>query len=244
MAVLPLVGRWRLDATCLVIGAMAPDFEYFARIRQASTISHTWLGLLVFDLPATLILAVLFHYVIKWPLVLVTPRVIARRAAVFAARPWGTWSLGFVASCAIAALLGSLTHILWDGVTHADGVITPHVAWLRTPVDVPLLTRDMVVHRLVQHASTVIGLLVCGWVVFRALRRTPPVELPARPRVWPRVVAFALIAGGAAATSPRAFLYKDADDIGNIVVVLISGAMIGALAAGLVLRRVALHSRP
>lgn len=244
MAVLPLIGRLRLDATCLVIGSMAPDFEYFVRVRQASTISHTWLGLVVFDLPATLILAFVFHHAVKWPLVLVTPRVIARRAAGFAVRPWGTWSFGFVASVVISSLLGALTHILWDGATHADGQIVPHVPWLRTPIDIPILDRDMVLHRVLQHASTVIGLVVCATVAIRALRRAPALELPPRPRVWPRLVACLLIAGGAATTAPRAFLRKDADDIGNVVVVLIAGALAGALVASVALRRAALQSRP
>ncbi len=244
MAVLPLLGRLRLDATCLVIGSMAPDFEYFVRIRQASTISHTWLGLVAFDLPATLILAFVFHHAVKWPLVLVTPRVIARRAARLAVRPWGTWSIGFVASLVISSLIGALTHLLWDGLTHSDGHIVPHVAWLRTPIDMPVLDRVMVLHRVLQHASTVIGLLACAFFVIRALRRAEPIELPPRPRWWPRLVAFVLVAGGAAATAPRAFLRKDADDIGNVVVVLIAGALAGALLASVVLRRAALHSRP
>ena len=244
MAVLPLLGRLRLDATCLVIGSMAPDFEYFVRVRQASTISHTWLGLVAFDLPATLILAFVFHHAVKWPLVLVAPRVLARRAAGFAARPWGTWSLGCVASLVISSLVGALTHLLWDGATHSDGQIVPHVPWLRTPIDVPILDRVMVLHRVLQHASTVLGLLVCSVVALRALRRAKPIELPPRPRWWPRLVAFALIAGGAAATAPRAFLRKDADDIGNVIVVLIAGALAGVLIASLVLRRTALDSRP
>lgn len=244
MAVLPLLGRLRLDATCLVIGAMAPDFEYFVRVRQASTISHTWLGLVVFDLPATLILAFLFHHVVKWPLVLVTPRAIARRAAGFAARPWGAWSPGFAASLVISSLLGALTHLLWDGLTHSDGHIVAHVPWLRTPVDVPVLDRDMVLHRVLQHASTVVGLVVCAVVVIRALRRAPALELPPRPRLWPPLVAVTAILGGAALTAPRAFLRKDADDIGNVVVVLIAGALAGALVASVALHTAARKARP
>lgn len=243
MAILPVVGRWRLDTTCLVIGAMAPDFEYFVRVRQASTISHTWLGLVVFDLPMTLALAVAFHAIVKWPLVLVTPRFLARRAAVIAARPWGERSVRFGLACAISALIGAASHIVWDGFTHSDGLIVPHVAALRAPVDVPGLGRDMVLHRLLQHVSTLIGLAACLGFAARALRRVEPVELPARPRVWPRLVACLLIAGGAAATAPRAFLRRDADDIGNVIVVLIAGALAGVVIAALVLRGPALRAR-
>ena len=56
-AVLPAV-RWarRLEPSCLVIGSMSPDFEYFVRGEQVSTISHTFVGLFAWCLPATLVL--------------------------------------------------------------------------------------------------------------------------------------------------------------------------------------------
>ncbi len=241
MAVLPLIGRLRLDTTCLVIGTMAPDFEYFARVKQASAISHTWLGLVAWNLPVTLLLAIAFHHLIKWPLVLVTPRPIARRAAVFATRPWGTWSLGFVASCAVSAVLGATTHMLWDGLTHSDGWIVKHATVLRTMVDVPLLPRDMALHRVLQHASTVIGLATCLAFAAYALRKAAPIELPPRPRIWPRLALVVLVAAGMAAATLR---LRRLDDIGNVVVVLISGALGGLLLSSLVLRRTASRARP
>lgn len=243
MAVLPLVGRLRLDTTCLVIGAMSPDFEYFARIKQQSDISHTWLGLVVFDLPATLLLAALFHFVVKWPAVLVAPRFVARRASVFAARPWGELSLGFALSCVISSLIGALTHLLWDGVTHSDGVFVARFKSLRTLVDVPGLASDMALHRVFQHASTVLGLFVCAIYVAVVLRRTPAIELPARPRVWPRLVAAAAITAGAAGAVFTMITAHRWPDIGNRVVVAIAGALIGGLVASVVLRRAAYRAR-
>jgi hypothetical protein len=41
--VLPLVGRLRLDPTCLVVGSMSPT-EYFLRGRLVRTFSHNLLG--------------------------------------------------------------------------------------------------------------------------------------------------------------------------------------------------------
>jgi hypothetical protein len=241
MAVLPLVNRLRLDTTCLVIGTMAPDFEYFARVKQASAISHTWLGLIAWNVPVTIVLALAFHHLVKWPLVLVAPRVIARRAAVHANRPWGPWSWRFAAACVVSALIGALTHLIWDGFTHSDGLITPHVPFLRTPIDLPYRGEDMVLHRVLQHASTVIGTLVIAIVVGRALYRTAPVELPERPRIWPRVIAAGCLGAGIALALLR---LRRLDDIGNVVVVLISGALLGVLITSVVLRRVALRSIP
>lgn len=244
MAVLPFVGRLRLDTTCLVIGTMAPDFEYFVRAKQASAISHTWIGLLAWNLPVTLLLALAFHHLVKWPLVLITPRFLARRAAVFACRTWGaSRTFGFAASCVASALLGASTHLLWDGVTHSDGMFASRVAWLRAPIEVPIVETSMVLHRVLQHASTVVGLLVVIAIVGRALQRTAPIELPPRPRVWPRLIALGCVALGFGLSVLRLW-GRRTDDIGNVVVVLISGVLFGVLLASVVLRRAADRAAP
>jgi len=233
MAVLPLV-RWRwLDPTCLVIGAMAPDFEYFARMKQASNISHTWLGLVAWNLPVTIVLALAFHAMVKWPLVLVAPRFVAGRAAAFARRPWAEpWTVGFAGRCAVSALIGATTHLLWDGVTHSDGMIASRVAALREVVTVPVLG-DMALSRVLQHASTVIGLIAVSIVVARALWKIEPVALPDPRRTWPRLIAMACVGGGIGLSALRIWRWYD---IGGAVVILISGGLFGTLLASFVLR--------
>ncbi len=241
MAVLPLTWWRRLDVTCLVIGSMAPDFEYFVRFQQSSSISHRWIGLLIWNLPITLILAVVFHRVVKWPLVLVAPRFIARRGAAFAKRPWAQpWTLGFVGVCAGSALIGATTHLLWDGFTHSDGFITPHVAVLRTPVELPVFG-EMILHRVLQHVSTLVGSLVVAIVVARALYRIAPIELPPRPRVWPRLLALASV--GTGAVLAQLFRHWRTGDYGAFVVIVISGALAGALVASIALWRTAQRSQ-
>jgi len=241
MAVLPLV-RWRwLDPTCLVIGAMAPDFEYFARMKQASNISHTWLGLLAWNLPVTLVLAIAFHRLVKWPAVLVVPRFVARRAAVFARRPWAEpWTWRFAGRCAVSAVLGAATHLLWDGVTHSDGMIASRVPALREAIVVPIFG-DMVVHRVIQHASTVVGSCVIALVIVRALWRANSVELPDPGRAWPRTLAAACVIAGIGLSM---FRLRHWYDLGSIAVVLISGALLGTLLACLALHNVAGRLRP
>src|SRR5437879_1707184 len=112
-AVLALIRapRLRLDATCLVIGSMAPDFEYFFRGRLESTFSHTVTGALLFDLPATLLLSLAFHALVKWPALLVLPERIAKRVVAIALERRRTKpSLALIASLVASALLGTATH--------------------------------------------------------------------------------------------------------------------------------------
>src|SRR5215813_8309835 len=99
MAVLPFL-RWNalgLDPTSLVIGSMAPDFEYFAHGEQAGSFSHTLLGVAVFCIPMTLFLGVLWDRVVRGPTYVIAPVAVRRRLI---SGPWQErWTLRAVAAC-------------------------------------------------------------------------------------------------------------------------------------------------
>jgi hypothetical protein len=200
-AVVPLLGRrgWaRLDGTCLVLGSMAPDFEYLLRGRLASTWAHTPAGILCFGVPITLLLAALTHVLVKWPLLGALPDGLGRRLAPWAARSWprqrgplapagfarlrGREALPEAAVLLVSAALGNLTHVVWDGFTHRQGWAVQGDGALATfVVAVPGLGR-MALYRLLQHASTLVGLAVLATLSLRGYRRQPGPALPAVPR--------------------------------------------------------------
>lgn len=124
VAVLPFVHWCRqlhLDATCLVIGSMSPDFEYFVYGHLVGQLGHSFLGLFVWCLPMTLVVAALYHWLVKWPWLLVAPRWVTARSLAIGA-PWpARWSGGLVVSCIASALIGALSHLAWDAFTHVDG---------------------------------------------------------------------------------------------------------------------------
>ncbi len=225
LAVLPL-RRTSLDWTCLVIGSTAPDFEYFLRLEQAGGFSHTLLGLILFCVPVTLVAAWLFHRVIKWPLVHVAP--FGGRLAVFADRPWRlTWS------CVVAALVGALTHYLWDSITHPDMFGPQHVEWLREVIHVPGLgtTRRC---RVLQHGSTVVGLVLLGLAAWRALARvTPQARISAT--VGQRLVWVVCILAVGALCILHLY-HADRYDPGSLAVGAIDGLLFGSLLASLITR--------
>lgn len=225
LAVLPL-RTTSLDWTCLVIGSMAPDFEYFLRLEEAGSFGHTWLGLFLFCLPVTLCAAWLFHRVIKRPLVHVAP--FGDRLAVFAERPWRlTWT------CVPAALLGAVTHDLWDGITHPDMFGPQHIPWLLGTMHVPVIG-SMLRCRVLQYGSTLVGLVVLGFAAWRALARVRP-----QPRIPPTLAqrlvwVVCMLAAGALCIL---HLYRaDLYDPGSIAVGAIDGVLFGGLAASLITR--------
>jgi len=226
LAVVPLVrARW-LDATCLVIGSMAPDFEYFVRAQQVSTISHTARGLWLWDLPVTLALAAVFHALVVWPMVMIAPPAIARR--LVGGIRW-RWRAAAIGPCVISALIGGATHLAWDAFTHAQGWGPQHYRVLKQPIALPLVG-PMAAHRVLQHASTVIGLVVLMIVVIRAVRRGRPVALPDVRRAGPR----GLVAGCVLALAGLAvarLVGKHATDPGDLIVGVIAGALAGVIVA-------------
>ena len=238
MAVLPLLrwrGRLRLDATCLVIGSMAPDFEYFARGKEVSRISHTLPGLAIWCIPVTLLTAALVHFLCKWPVLLVAPAPLARQAIAAARRPWpGPLSAACIGTLVGSATLGSISHLIWDGVTHANGWFVRHLPGLTTVYVVPGLGA-LPLHRLLQHLSTVVGLATLGLVGARHWIRRSPAVPTGIARTWPRLGFAAAILGAAALTTARNVHHHETD-IGSLVVGVISGLIAGTVIASVLAR--------
>jgi hypothetical protein len=162
--------RW-LSFTALVFGSMAPDFEYFFRLRPYSTVSHSLIGLIVLDLPVVFLLAILFHGIVKRPLVACLPAPFDRGLRYAAAKPWGIGSLreGLVFSC--SAVIGSITHIVWDAFTHQGAFMVTRLSLLQQRVTLPWLGQDIPVYKCLQHGSTLAGLSLIALTLWLAARR-------------------------------------------------------------------------
>jgi hypothetical protein len=92
----------------------------------------------------------------------------------------------------------------------------------------------MLVHRVIQHTSTVIGLAVLAIVIGRALGRVTPRVLP---RPAPRTYAIWLISIVAGiALSMLRIRGLSLVDPGSVIVAIIAGFLGGALVASLVTR--------
>lgn len=235
MVVLPVLrARW-LDATCLVIGATAPDFDYFIHGEQSGNFGHTLIGVALFGVPITLIAAALFHGFVRDALLLVAPVVIARRVAIVVSRPRARWPAAPLIVLVTSAVIGNLTHLAWDGFTHDRGW---GVRWfprlLATRVDVPVIG-SMGMDRVIQYASSVIGLVVVALVVTRVIRRRRAIALPEAPRTFARVTFAACALVGIAAVTARVIYIVHATDIGSLVVAPISGLLAGTLVASALL---------
>lgn len=145
-AVIPLarpLGRLGVPSA-LAIGSVVPDLWYFVPGLQRSD-SHSAGGLVWFCIPVGLLAYVLFHAVLKRPLIaLISPRLSHYACAGMPQRPWY--------AVVLSLLVGAATHLVWDALTHAARQ-GPNV-W--------------------QHASTIVGTAMLAVWVWHKLRAAPP----------------------------------------------------------------------
>ncbi|MGE0869867.1 MAG: DUF4184 family protein [Kofleriaceae bacterium] len=234
-AVLPAVHwqrRLRIDPTCLVIGSMVPDFEYFVRGEQVSSISHTFVGLLVWCLPMTLILAALYHHVVKWPVLLAAPRRLLRAFGDTEDMPAARTARGLFAMV-VGSLLGASTHLLWDGATHARGLFVRAIPELRARYVAPVIG-ETALHRILQHTSTLVGLaIVVAYVAPSLLRRPIAIHVEHRRRAQ---LTFAIVIAVCVGLMQVRLHLAHLDDPGSIIVGTISGLLAGTVLASILLR--------
>jgi hypothetical protein len=168
--------KTRFKISAVVIGSMAPDFEYFLRLAPQGRFGHTPLGLVTFTLPVALAVLWLYHKTVKPAVVKLLPVRIQQRLE----SNCGEFRFGGgkqFAMLVIAILAGALTHLLWDSFTHYEGWPVEHWALLSEPVTIPWLRPyPLYVFKLLQHVSTVIGMGILAVWFIGWFRRTKPAQ--------------------------------------------------------------------
>lgn len=179
-AVLPLRGVG-LPLSAMVIGSMVPDLPVFSRSSHTYGYTHSVLGIVTIDLAISLVLLAFWDLWGRDALVDTAPARVRDRLPAHAALTRRSWLLA-----PVAAVVGSVTHVVWDAFTHEGRWGVRAVPWLRE-VHGPLRGEQWA-----QHASGVLGLLVIGATLLAVLRR--PVLDDGRPRRLPAATLPATVA--------------------------------------------------
>lgn len=214
-----------VSATGLIAGSIAPDFEKFLTLRLANDYSHTLLSIFYFGLPVALALALVFHWLVRRPLLAHLPPALHGRLSRFADVDWPAHARQHPVGVLSSIVLGIALHLLWDRFTHLNALTTnSYMRLLMYPVGI--LGRPIPLFQLLAWVSTVGGGVAIAWAI-RQMPRDPRAvgaPLASRHRFW--VVAAAVAFGLAAvwAVLPPA---RTAD----AGVVAVSAALAGILAA-------------
>ena len=228
--VLPLlrVNPNLVSATALIIGSMAPDFEYFFKMSVSSQHSHTLWGILYFDIPITILLAFLFHQVVKRNLIANLPAFFQCRFQPMIELDFKTYfkSHGWVVI--ISAGIGSASHIFWDSFTHGEAYFVRHISYYKY-VFIPFDGVRYPLFYALQQFSTFVGLaIVCTYILL--LKPSNSLK-PKRPTVcyWVLIVAIY----GLVIFLRFTFAEKQID-LGNFVVSSVAALLIGVSVGGVV----------
>ncbi|WP_330350119.1 DUF4184 family protein [Streptomyces sp. NBC_00582] len=186
-AVLPAVrpdgtGRGRLVPAVLVAGSFAPDLTYYAAsvlsaAMEFGEVTHSFPGVFTVDVLMTWTLVGLW-LLVREPLVALLPRSRQARTAALTrcGAPRARVRPATVAWWYVSAVLGSLTHVVWDAFTHLDrwGMrLFPVLG--ETVAGSPL-------YWYLQYGGSAVAAVVIAVFVVLALRRAPvggPVGVPA-----------------------------------------------------------------
>jgi hypothetical protein len=159
--------RWpgASDGTALVFGSMAPDWAY--------AVDHTWLefdghsiwGVVAFCVPMAVLAAVVVRGVAPTLFAYVpSPGWVPLRRLRGLGRRRPGWAMS-----AGSALIGALSHVVWDMVTHHDRWGPQHVRLLRAEAMV-VAGRGLSWATVLQYISHVLGAVVTIYLLSRMLR--------------------------------------------------------------------------
>lgn len=201
-AVLPAVrgdgsGRGRLVPSVLVAGSFAPDMPYFAASvvpggMEFGAVTHSFAGVVSVDVLIAWALVTAW-LLVREPLVALLPPARQGRPAALLRCGAPRTRLRAVTVRAVSpravsvravsvlrwygcAVLGALTHVVWDAFTHHD-------RWGSRLI--PALGRDlagMPVYTWTQYGSSALGAMVIAVFSVRALRLTPAGQPAGCPR--------------------------------------------------------------
>ena len=217
-----------LDA--LVIGTMAPDFEYLLRLAPRGFYAHTLVGVLTFCLPVGFIVWIAYRKLVRPALITLAPPAIGSAlSAPFAA--------ALIAPALLAIFLGALTHITWDAFTHGQGWVVMRVIELRREVR-PMHYSGLRWYELLQHVSTALGLAAICYCLQRWVRSRPHADrvfAPGQQRRLMRTIAvfFLITSCAALLNGARAYGRGAAIVLGYAAVGWMDGLVLALVVFGL-----------
>jgi hypothetical protein len=155
--ILPLRKRGSiLSTTGLIIGSMIPDLEYFIQMREVENLGHQWYGIFLFDMPMAILLAFLFHNLLRDPLLLNLPNAYKKRFIHNIEFDWNTNIKNNKGPFLISTFIGVISHLMWDSFTHHDGFIVESISALSK--NIIILEYSVPIYFLLQIVFSLLGL--------------------------------------------------------------------------------------
>lgn len=236
--VLPLkrISPKYISITGLVLGSMAPDFEYFIMLEPFRSIGHSLIGLLIQAIPISVLLAVIFHNLVKESVALHLP--LAFNLDHRAYSILGKWRLKNLIDSIVfllSVVIGFISHVFIDSFTHSYGYFVNRYSILSD-----IIIFNYPLFKILQYSLSVLGLFSIVVVIINRLYKSNPISRDMlnvtknqKIKYWLIVIAVAI-----ATTSLKLAITTSVNVIGILVVSPISGVCLGLILASLITRKV------
>ena len=212
--------KW-FSLTGLVIGSLTPDFEYFLRMKVKSNYSHTLWGMLWFDLPLGLLLAFIFHNLVRDNLFENSPTLFKSRLSKFRQFDWNYFLKKNWLIVLISLLIGITSHLFWDSFTHSSGYFVVKNSLLRYNIN--LLGNEIPVYKILQHGSSLIGGLIIA-IAFNKLPVDKNITNKIKLNYWMSIAVLTFLI-----ISIRIISGLKINQYGNIIVTAISAVIVSLI---------------
>ncbi|WP_025026875.1 DUF4184 family protein [Caldalkalibacillus mannanilyticus] len=220
-----------LSLTGLVLGSMAPDFEYFLHLEPYGGIGHTVSGLFIQAIPLSILLAYIFHYIVKKSLVVHLPAFchIDQRAYNLL----GEWKLSSLRDWIVflmSVVIGFISHVTADAFTHAPGYFVLRYAILQE-----VFLFNLPLFKLLQYGFSILGIIIIAGMVLWILLQTSPSarNMTSRSVKQKQFYWMVVFASSFLVTMTKLLVTESKNLLGIIVVAPISGFFLGLILASI-----------
>ena len=173
-----------------------------------------------FDLPLTIILAFVFHLILRDSLIDNLPSSLNRRLVTFKIFNWLKYFKENYFVVIISCIIGGATHILWDSFTHENGQFVQSLEGLRNTLTIA--GYSIPIYKLLQHFSTIIGALIIIYSLFQFPQDKKVVNHKTILPFWFSVGLIALVI-----VTARLLAGLDYTHYGDLIVTIITSVLVG-----------------
>lgn len=161
--ILPLIKSKRISATALVIGTMIPDFKFYLQLKENTLTEDQGLAMIWFDLILVFILSLLFHLLLKKPLIDNMPIRWSPKTLRYLFFDWKEYAFRNKFIVLASASLGIASHIIWDAFTHHNGFFVELIPFLSS--EMLICGHGVKFFFILQITFSLIGLLIVAYYI-------------------------------------------------------------------------------
>lgn len=174
--------RIPVSVTGLIIGSMVPDFEFLFLLRESPYIGHLWPGILLFNIPAGIAAAFIFHLFIRNSLIMHLPQFLRQRFLKYLSFNWTAYFKKHCIAFLVCVLLGVASHVFIDAFTHKDGFMAMPASFFQAEIKV--LIFPLPVYFILQLLTSALGGLYICWYVLKMPQQKSPGKNPGLVKYW------------------------------------------------------------